>query len=66
MPDLMSWRTTSSGTKEENDFSDVRSSEAADSSFADLLDIRGRTRGRIEIEAFDVLQLPGHVFDRAR
>ena len=34
MPDLMSWRTTSSGTKDENDFSDVRSSEAADSSFA--------------------------------
>ena len=32
--DLISWRTTSSGTNEENDFSDVRSSEAADSSFA--------------------------------
>jgi hypothetical protein len=62
MPDLMSWRTTSSGTKEENDFSDVRNSEAADSSFA----ISWRPRGRIEIEAFDRLQLTGHVFDRAR
>ncbi len=30
----MSWRTTSSGTKEENDFSDVRNREAADSSLA--------------------------------
>jgi len=34
MPDLISWRTTSSGTNEENDLSDVRNSEAADSSFA--------------------------------
>src|SRR5258708_8174393 len=34
MPDLMSWRTTSSRTKEENDFSEVRSNEAADSRLA--------------------------------
>jgi hypothetical protein len=32
----------------------------------DLLDIRRRTRGRIEIEAFNGLQLPRHIFDRTR
>src|SRR5207247_10847423 len=31
----------------------------------DLLDIRWRKRGHIKIEAFNGLQLPGHVFDRA-
>src|SRR5205823_5523813 len=66
MPDLISWRTTSSGTKEENDFSDVRSSESRRFQFRDLLDIRRWTGGRIEIEAFNRLQLPGHVFDRTR
>src|SRR5882762_9054426 len=34
MPDLISCRTTSSGTKEENDLSEVRNREAADSSLA--------------------------------
>jgi hypothetical protein len=45
IPDLMSCRTTSSGTKEENDFSDVRSSEAADSSLAISRILDGRDAG---------------------
>ena len=34
--------------------------------FRDLLNIRWGTRGCIEVEAFDRLQLPRYVFDRAR
>ena len=45
MPDLISWRTTSSGTKEENDFSEVRNREAADSSLAISRILDGRAAG---------------------
>src|SRR5882762_3339027 len=47
MPDLISCRTTSRGTKEENDFSDVRSSEAADSSLAISRILDGREVGTL-------------------
>ena len=45
MPDLMSCRTISSGTNEENDFSELRSSEAADSSLAISRILDGRDAG---------------------
>ena len=41
----MSWRTTSSGTNEENDFSEVRNSAAADSSLAISWIFDGRRAG---------------------
>src|ERR1700737_1133805 len=45
MPDLISCRTTSRGTKEEKDCSDVRKSEAADSSLAISRMLDGRDAG---------------------
>src|ERR1700682_2047329 len=66
MPDLTSWRTTSRGTKGGEGLQRGPKQRSCGFQAGDLPDIGRPRRGRVKMQAFDFLQLPGHAFDRLR